>query len=373
MSGSRITFLQGQAGQGAALERITARVRRTLAEPGMARLRTARRPLFTGIGASYAALALPVQQLRRHGVFAQRVLASEIGDGPRGFDTDALIAISQGGRSSETLAAFRSAPDETKTAVVNAASSPLGRLADRVVHLGGEPDSLASTVGYTGTLVALDLITGALTGRPRHEDGWAHIAARTDAVRRHAAAVVTGLRRRAAQCIAADVVAAGTSRASAEEGALLLREVARMAATAAATRNYLHGSMESAGNTLHVIIGAGREIPLARSLAAAGHCTLLITTARVEPAEHLFTVRLPGAAEAPRVVLEAVVLQELAAQLGAERGIPVGSSVFRHTDTKEDTPPAAAHESLADQASLVSRASSAGSAVPIGSRITSAA
>ncbi|WCD90285.1 hypothetical protein KPP03845_106712 [Streptomyces xanthophaeus] len=334
MSGSRITFLQGQAGQGAALARIAARVRTQLGSPELAGLRAARRPLFTGIGASYAALAVPVQQLREAGVVTQRVLSSEIETGTAGFDTDCLIAVSQGGRSSETLAAFRcAAPGITRTALLNVATSPLGELADLVVDLGNECDSYASTIGYTGTVVALDLIAGALAGRTG--DPWGEIAEQSTAVHRQAAQVVAGLRERGARCIASDGVAAGASRASAEEGALLLREVVRMTAAASATRNYLHGEMESAGNTLHLVYGDGREIELARSLAGAGHLTLLITAADVEIAENLFVVRLPKAADAVRVVLETVVLQELVAQLSDERGVPIESFVFANDDTKE--------------------------------------
>ncbi|MFI5979655.1 SIS domain-containing protein [Streptomyces sp. NPDC051555] len=336
MSGSRITFLQGQADQGAALARIAERVRTQLADPALAPLHAARRPLFTGIGASYAALAVPVQQLRAAGVVTQRVLSSEIETGTAGFDTDALIAVSQGGRSSETLAAFqRAAPGITRTALLNVVPSPLGDLADLTVDLGNEPDSYASTIGYTGTVLALDLIAGAIAGRPATEDPWERIAEQTTAVHEQATGVIAGLRERGARCIASDGVAAGASRASAEEGALLLREVVRMTAAASATRNYLHGEMESAGNTLHLVFGDGREIELARSLSDAGHLTLLITTAEIEAADHLAVVRLPRCADAVRVVLETVVLQELVAQLSDERGVPIESFVFANDDTKE--------------------------------------
>ncbi|MFF4099416.1 SIS domain-containing protein [Streptomyces sp. NPDC001903] len=335
MSASRITFIEGQAGQGAALARIADRVRDRLASPRYAALRTARRPLFTGIGASYAALAVPVQQLRAAGIVTQRVLSSELETGTDGFDTDCLIAVSQGGRSCETIAAFRcAAPGITKTALLNVVPSPLGELADLTVGLGNEPDSSASTIGYTGTVVALDLVAGAIAGR--EGDPWGDIAAQTAAVHRQAAAVVAGLRRRGARCIASDAVAAGASRASAEEGALLLREVVRMTAAASATRNYLHGEMESAGNTLHLVFGDGREIELARSLAAAGHLTLLLTTAAaVVPSQSLSVIRLPEVPDAVRAVLEAVVLQELVAQLSAERGVPIESFVFANDDTKQ--------------------------------------
>ncbi|MFD5142177.1 SIS domain-containing protein [Streptomyces sp. NPDC058401] len=334
MSGSRITFLEGQADQGAALARIADRVRTQLASPELAGLRAAERPLFTGIGASYAALAVPVQQLRDAGIVTQRVLSSEIETGTAGFDTDCLIAVSQGGRSSETIAAFEcAAPGITKTALLNVVPSPLGDLADLTVDLGNEPDSYASTIGYTGTIVALDLIAGAVAGRAG--DPWGEIAEQTTAIHAQATEIVAGLRERGARCIASDGVAAGASRASAEEGALLLREVVRMTAAHSATRNYLHGEMESAGNTLHLVYGDGREIELARSLAGAGHLTLLMTTAEVEPADSLSVVRLPAVADAVRVVLETVVLQELVAQLSAERNVPIESFVFANDDTKQ--------------------------------------
>lgn len=334
MSGSRITFLEGQAGQGAALARIADRVRTQLASPELAGLRAAERPLFTGIGASYAALAVPVQQLREAGIVTQRVLSSEIETGTAGFDTDCLIAVSQGGRSSETIAAFEcTAPGITKTALLNVVPSPLGDLADLTVDLGNEPDSYASTIGYTGTVVALDLIAGAVAGRGG--DPWGDIAEQTTAIHSQATEIVAGLRERGARCIASDGVAAGASRASAEEGSLLLREVVRMTAAHSATRNYLHGEMESAGNTLHLVYGDGREIELARSLAGAGHLTLLMTTAEVESADSLSVVRLPEVADAVRVVLETVVLQELVAQLSAERDVPIESFVFANDDTKQ--------------------------------------
>ncbi|MCX5402859.1 hypothetical protein OHA37_03040 [Streptomyces sp. NBC_00335] len=334
MSGSRITFLEGQADQGAALARIADRVRTQLASPELAGLRAAERPLFTGIGASYAALAVPVQQLREAGIVTQRVLSSEIETGTDGFDTDCLIAVSQGGRSSETIAAFEcAAPGITKTALLNVVPSPLGDLADLTVDLGNEPDSYASTIGYTGTIVALDLIAGAVAGR--EGDPWGEIAEQTTAIHSQATAIVAGLRKRGARCIASDGVAAGASRASAEEGALLLREVVRMTAAHSATRNYLHGEMESAGNTLHLVYGDGREIELARSLAGAGHLTLLMTTAEAEPADSLSVLRLPEVADAVRVVLETVVLQELVAQLSAERDVPIESFVFANDDTKQ--------------------------------------
>ncbi|MFD9483959.1 SIS domain-containing protein [Streptomyces sp. NPDC059991] len=333
MSGTRITFLDGQAGQPQALERVIAHVRRQLDGSVGDRLRDVRRPLLAGIGASYAALALPVEVLRGHGVPTQRVLASEIEEGLGGFDTDLLIGVSQSGRSSETIAAFRAARGVPTLAVLNVTPSPLGALAGLTVDLGNEPDSCASTVGFTGTVVALDLIAGVIAGRDG--DAWDGVPEQAEAVRTRAAHAVASLRTRAARCVAADCVASGASRVTAEEAALLLREVPRMPAAASVTRNYLHGEMESAGNTLHLVFGCGREVALARSLSAAGHLTLLVTTARVEASENLAVVRLPDSPPGARVVLETVVAQELVAALSDERNVPIESIVFINDDTKE--------------------------------------
>ncbi|MFJ5265619.1 SIS domain-containing protein [Streptomyces sp. NPDC088387] len=336
MSGSRITFRQGQDAQPAALQRIAARVGSVLADSDLTALHRARRPLFTGIGASYAALALPVEVLRRNGMDTHRVLADEIARIPHGFDTDMLIGVSQGGRSAETLAAFEQVGSGVPTvAVLNVVPSPLYELADLCVGLGNEPDSFASTIGFTGTIVALDLLAGAFTGREHRPDPWHDIAGRLTAVREQASTVLGPLLARAAECVAVDAIASGTSRTSAEASALLLREVARLPAAAFATRNHLHGEMESAGGTLHVLYGDGRETQLARTLADAGHLSLLLTTQDVPAGPNLAVIRLPELDCGPRSVLEVAVAQELAAGLAEERGLVIESFVFANNDTKQ--------------------------------------
>jgi len=334
MSGTRISFVEGQDGQPEALARIVTHVRRALAATDSDVLRGAKRPLFTGIGASFAALAVPVEVLRAAGVATQRVLSSEIADCASGFDADVLIGVSQSGRSSETIAAFEAMNQVARVAVLNVVPSPLAELSALVVDLGNEPDSYASTSGFTGTVIALDLIAGAIAGRT--VDPWTDIAELATAARDAALAAVSPLSERAAACVAADYVASGASRASAEEGALLLREVARIPAAASATRNYLHGEMESAGQTLHVVFGDGREVELARTLSGAGHLTLLVTSdAAASSSADLGVVRLPTVPASVRVVLETVVTQVLAGALADVREVPIEAFVFANDDTKQ--------------------------------------
>ncbi|MFE9812752.1 helix-turn-helix domain-containing protein [Streptomyces sp. NPDC005548] len=105
-----------------------------------------------------------------------------------------------------------------------------------------------------------------------------------------------------------------------------------MPAAASVTRHHLHSEMESAGNTLHIVLGDGREIELARSLAAAGRCTLLVTSRQVVEGDCLDVDRLPEAAPGARIVLGTVVLQVLLGALSAERNIPIKSFVFAKDD-----------------------------------------
>ncbi|MEO3876399.1 hypothetical protein ABGB18_47195 [Nonomuraea sp. B12E4] len=339
MTGVRIPYLDGRAGQPAALERVAARVAAQLAALGTEGgvLASAVRPVFVGIGASYAALALPVALLAEGGIPARRELAGEIGTGLAFTGADLVLGVSQSGRSAETLQSLALPAGGPRAAVVNVAPSLLSQAVEQCVDLGNEPDSYASTIGYTGTLVALTMVARTLLGTPAAEAAreWAGIGAELERHEAALAPVVDEVARLAAGVVAADVVASGAFRAVSESGALLLREVCRVPASALVTRNYLHGEMESAGDTLHVIIGDGRELELAGTLAAAGHRTLCVTSAALAPAEHLHVVPLPAAAPLPvRTVLAAAVLQRLAGALAGTRGVEIEDFVFHNSDTK---------------------------------------
>ncbi|MDR2973741.1 MAG: hypothetical protein LBV00_03360 [Propionibacteriaceae bacterium] len=328
----QISFLDGEIAQSTALERIAATVSDQIA--GLTPLRQAPEEgvNFTGMGASYAALAVPVRLLTGNGVPAQRLLASDVPDFAGALHSGLMVAVSQSGCSTETLEAMN-VVTVPRVVVVNQTGGPLTRTCEACISLGGEPDSYASTVGYTGTIIALTAIARAVL---RHDWGgeWVGIGGKVSAIQAQVAPVIEALASQAAEVVGVDVVAGGMSRATAEEGALLLREVCRVPATAAVTRNYLHGGMESAGDTMHVILGDGREIALARSLADAGHQTLLVTSEEVASSGCLTVIRLPIETAPVRVVVETLVLQRLAGALAGVRGVDIEEFVFSNPDTK---------------------------------------
>ncbi|MET4225409.1 fructoselysine-6-P-deglycase FrlB-like protein [Oerskovia enterophila] len=337
MSAQRIDYREAQLRQPEALVRVAAHVAGQLASrtvPDLSTLVAGAVPVFLGMGASCAAAALPVALLNAGGRPSVREIASETDQATDRTGTVA-IAVSQSGRSPETIEALRTFP--VRWAVVNVAGSSLAEVAgDLAVDLGSEPDSYASTIGYTGTLVGLTILARATLGTDPlvAASEWDGIDRLVESLEADQAAPLRALADAAATITSVDVVAAGASRAASEAGALLLREVCRIPSAAVVTRNYLHGEMESAGGTLHVVIGDGREVRLAHTLADAGHPTLLVTTQDVEPAGHLRVVRLPAVSEPVRVVLETVVLQRLASSFADARGVAIEDFVFEHDDTK---------------------------------------
>ncbi|GMA23518.1 hypothetical protein GCM10025864_12770 [Luteimicrobium album] len=333
-----ITFEAARATQAAELGRTLPTVAEQIRVLTASGLLTDSAPLFVGIGASLAAAAAPVWALRSRGIDSWRAGA---GDQPIPYPTTrhAVVGISQSGRSAETLAVLAAVPDDRRLAVVNTTPSPLSELASVVISLGNLRDSYASTIGYTATVGALGMLADAWDGGTI-DPGWDGVpdaATLTEARLADRLADLTPVLERVGY---ADFVGTGPAVGSAEAGALLLREVARIPSTAMSTRQYLHGSMESANEGLHVLFGDEREVALAQTLADAGHDVLLVTAADVAPTARLHPLRMERRPAAQRALLEALVLQLLAARAAEARGVDVEEFVFHNDDTKVTATPA---------------------------------
>jgi fructoselysine-6-P-deglycase FrlB-like protein len=294
-------------------------------------------PIFVGIGASLAAACAPVWALRSRGVHSWRLGA---GDLPIPFPQSIhpVIGISQSGRSAETLAVLGSIDEAQRYAVVNTSPSPVTGIAPKNIRLGNIPDSYASTIGYTATVAALGIIADAWDGGSV-DAGWAELAGTFQRVESELTEHLQRVARVFGDAGSVDFVGAGPSVGSAEAGALLFREVARIHSTAMSTRQYLHGSMESAGDGVHVVLGNERELDLARTLAGAGHRVILISSEPVEESRNLQTVLLPGLPAAQRSILEALVMQTLVGEAASLRSVDVEEFVFHNSDTKVEAAP----------------------------------
>jgi fructoselysine-6-P-deglycase FrlB-like protein len=289
---------------------------------------------LVGVGASEHAARSAAVQWRAQGLRAVALPAAEalLGSAP----ADVYVLISESGRSSETIEAVSALGPARTVAVVNAPTSPLAGLCHEVLDLGSGDDSPVYTTGYTATLQALGQLGDAWSGR---STDWAPLADAADRVLAGAPEQLAAFADALDRARLVDVVAGSPSAATAGEGALVLREAARLHTAAHETRDYLHGPMEPLdGQTACVVIGSGREVRLAGDTAALGCPTLLLTTATgVAVSDQLRALVLPVApTPLAQTVLEILPVQLLAWAVAQTRGLTVEGFRYSQDDTKRD-------------------------------------
>lgn len=327
-----ITFASARATQADALEAAIATIADDVRKQQGGGAFRGPGPIFVGIGASLAAACAPVWALRARGIHSWRLGS---GDFPLPFPSSVhpIIGISQSGKSTETIAVLDSIDPALRYTVVNSDPSPMSDLSDHVLSLGNIPDSYASTIGYTATVTGLGMIADAWAGG-EVDLGWSKLPELFRWTEETVGARAAELAATFDGVSTADFVGAGPSVGSAEVGALLFREVARMHSAGMSTRQYLHGSMESAGDGVHVLFGDDRELEVAATLSAAGHRVILISSETVAAGPNLQTVKLPQVAPAQRAVLEALVMQILVGEVAHRHNVEIEEFVFNNSDTK---------------------------------------
>jgi glutamine---fructose-6-phosphate transaminase (isomerizing) len=295
-----------------------------------------RRIALTGMGASSNAIAAALPGYWAAGLPAVGWSSSELLlAGPAALPdpaADAVIAVSQTGRSAEVHAALRAVPDGcARLVLTDVPDSPVTALAEAVLPLALPGDSEVRTIGYTGTVQALLLLRDALNGTQSPE--WDQIADETERIGGQAEQLADRLPAGLREAAAFDVVGSGVHAGTAAQGALLLREVAKLPASGYETYQYLHGPLEAAGAGRALILAGGaREIRLAASLAAAGTHVLLVTDQDASPAG-VTVVRIPEAGEKASL-LAVLPLQAMAWRLAEDRAVPDGVFRYHQDDTK---------------------------------------
>ncbi|WP_405578847.1 SIS domain-containing protein [Streptomyces sp. NBC_01190] len=335
MSEGYLSYATARATQAAELEAAIGRLTGSVASLAAAGRLTGPGPVFVGIGASLAAACAPVWALRSRGIHSWRLGA---GDHPLPYPASAhpVFGVSQSGRSAETLAVLESVEPALRHAVVNMVPSPIAEAATDLLDLGSIPDSYASTIGYTGTVAALGMLADAWDGGTV-DAGWAGLGAAFATAEKELDEQVRALAPLFAGATSADFVGAGPAVGSAEAGALLFREVARIPSTGMSTRQYLHGAMESAGGGVHILFGDEREHAAAATLSSAGHPVVLVTAEPVEATALLRPVRVPRLPAAQRAVIEILVAQILVEAVAEVRGVDIEEFVFHNSDIKVTT------------------------------------
>jgi glutamine---fructose-6-phosphate transaminase (isomerizing) len=208
-----------------------------------------RRLALVGRGASSNAISAALPGYWGAGLPAAGWVGSQFGLAGAAAGAEAVIAVSQTGKSAEVHAA----PRDTglpRLVVTDVADSPLA-----------ESDSAGDG--------AADLAAAAKT--------WNDAADGVDALVSAAEGFAAALLPRLHGVTAFDVLGSGVHAGTAMQGALLLREVCKLPVTGYETYQYLHGLVEAAAAGRVVIaIGGAREAKLATDLAAVGVTVVLI-------------------------------------------------------------------------------------------------
>lgn len=243
-------------------------------------------------------------------------------DAPPSLEGALVVAISQSGESPDLVGVIEAAQAQGRPTltITNHPESPLANRANVVVDLGAGPErAVAATKTYTASLVAVAVVSQALSGEPH---GLAPVA---DAV---ADALTISLPEMANALVDSDrcvVIGRGYQLATAFEWALKLQELTYLLAQPYSAADFQHGPVAVIEEGFPVFVVATSGPTFAETAALA--------SGLMERGCHVVTVTddadAPGTQriEIPRVepwlspIVAAPVLQRFAHELALARGL----------------------------------------------------
>ncbi len=293
------------------------------------------RVVLTGMGSSFQVLYPLHLSLIGSGVPSQMVETSELVlYMSRMLDEHTLlIAVSQSGRSAETLRLLGLAAGRVPmVGVTNTPDSPLAAQSDAVVLMRAGNETTVSCKTYVATLVVLDWLGAVLRGadlaKTREQLQQAAPAAKAYLAnwRSHVESLLPPL----AGIKHVFVIGRGTSLAAAENGGLILKESTHIPAEGMSAAAFRHGPFELLAPHVFVLVfeGDGAAAKLNRRLAddivAAGGKSALVSE---DAADEVF--RLPRVPALVRPVMEMLPVQMMSLALAAINGHEAGR--FSHS------------------------------------------
>ena len=170
-----------------------------------------------------------------------------------------VVAISQSGKSEDILAVLTEAKRQgvLTLAITNDDQSPMAETCDYLIHLGaGEERSVAASKTYTASLMALAMLSCALSGDAENQRMLSNLPEIVAACIQEADAIyqIAALFRDAQSML---VIGRGFNYATAFEIALKIKELAYVIAAPYSTADFLHGPVALVKHGMHMVtIGA---------------------------------------------------------------------------------------------------------------------
>jgi glucosamine--fructose-6-phosphate aminotransferase (isomerizing) len=286
--------------------------------------RSFRKAVLTGMGSSYHVLYPACFEMNRHGIRTLMVETSELlYSMPEVLDEETLlVAVSQSGRSVETVRLLERANLPPIIAVTNTPDSPLALAASATVLMRAGEEFSVSCKTYVATVLAMQWLSDVLCGKDP-ACSRAQLAEAAPAAAAYLADWKRHVRSLAEQLQGVrDVFVAGrgSSLATAGTGGLILKESTHFHAEGMSCPAFRHGPMEMASNSIFLLAFEGDEAtaPLNRRLvedvlAVGGRAGLAGPDASGP-------FRLPRLSAAVRPVVEILPVQMISLALGLLSG-----------------------------------------------------
>ncbi len=280
--------------------------------------------VLVGSGSSLFVAMLGALALRRRGVRAAAMPATEAAFEGMSYRGRTMVALSQSGRSADVLAAIDALEPERLVALTNDAGSPLAARADLVLDIGAGRERAVPASKSVTAMVAVALWGAALIGGATERSAAALIAAadRTEAwLASDGVSMMAVAAERIARRRSVAVVGAGYGVPIALELALKLKEASYVHAEGFAAGEFRHGSAAilDATTTLIGVVDEASTSVVRRPLAEAERTETLRYT--VGEALEGIEALGPRAGEAFNTLAWLVAGQVLALAVGRSRGV----------------------------------------------------
>ena len=303
--------------------------------------------VFTGMGSSLFA-AYPAQAyLTEHGIRALVWETAElVHHHLKILRSDTLlVVVSQSGQTAEVLRLLNSLPPKVRViAVTNREASPLAKRGSLMLPLMAGDQTAVSTKTYTCSVAVLMYLAWAIAGQAPNS--------LTQEVMRAAEAQESLLDRREVLMPPiveffnrppyAALMSRGPDLATAYQGALMLKEVARLAAEPISAAQFRHGPMEII-NPAHRYILLAREgntanlvLKLARDIGKANGRVVLFTDRPYEDPINVQVVRVDPLRFGLGTLVDTVYLQLVAHDAALRAGLEPGKFEIAENVTREE-------------------------------------
>ncbi|MBV8491504.1 MAG: SIS domain-containing protein [Candidatus Eremiobacteraeota bacterium] len=280
--------------------------------------------LLLGSGSSLFAAQLGAIALRRRGIDAAAVAATEAPGDHLAYEGRVVVAISQSGRSSDVLAALDALRPRRVVALTNTVDSPLGARADRTIDVLAGPERAIPASKSVSSTIAILLTAATLLGGETTRSASA-LEATAGVVRSWLSNCFAELKpplKNVARCSSVVVLGTDYGAPIAREAALKFKEATYVHAEGFEAGEFRHGSAAMADRTTAAIGIVDRDgSPIVgraiHELAPSGALRLAIGTTPIEGVPRLG----PVVDDPYNTLAWLVTVQMLALGVARERGI----------------------------------------------------